>query len=47
MIDDWDDAYANGAHIDGAEAYPGRWAEAAEEFRRALVDAGRAELDLV
>ncbi len=28
-----DDAYANGAYIEGAEAYPDRWATAAEAFR--------------
>lgn len=33
---DLDDAYANGAHIPGAEAYPPRWAKAAESFRAAL-----------
>ena len=32
-ITDWDDAYANGAHIPGAEAYPPRWAAAAAAFR--------------
>ena len=30
---DMDDAYANGAYIDGAEKYPTKWAEAAAEFR--------------
>lgn len=30
---DWDDAYANAAHIDGAEAYPPRWTTRAEAFR--------------
>lgn len=39
-----DDAYANGAYIDGAEAYPPRWARAAEAFRLALAD--RAEIGL-
>ncbi|THH36184.1 alpha/beta hydrolase [Aliishimia ponticola] len=33
-----DDAYANSAYIDGAEAYPGRWAAAAEAYRAALAD---------
>lgn len=46
MIEDWDDAYANAAHIDGAAGYPDRWAEAAAAFRQAMVAAGRAELDL-
>ncbi|QUJ76410.1 alpha/beta hydrolase [Sulfitobacter albidus] len=31
-----DDAFANGAHIDGAEAYPPRWAAQAAAFRDAL-----------
>lgn len=30
-----DDAYANAAHIDGAEAYPRRWQEAAASLRAA------------
>lgn len=46
MIEDWDDAYANAAHIDGAADYPGRWAEAAAAFREKMTAAGRAELDL-
>lgn len=33
---DWDDAYANAAHIPGAEAYPPRWARAAAAFRDTL-----------
>lgn len=44
MIDDWDDAYANGAHIEGAADYPPRWAEAAAGFRASL--GARARLDL-
>ncbi|OUS33535.1 alpha/beta hydrolase [Rhodobacterales bacterium 56_14_T64] len=39
-----DDAYANGAYIDGAETYPPRWAAEAQDFRDALGD--RAKLDL-
>lgn len=38
---DWDDAYANAAHIPGAEAYPPRWAEAAAAFRAAAAGARR------
>jgi arylformamidase len=33
MIRDWDDAYANAAHIPGGEHYPARWEAAAAEFR--------------
>ena len=45
-ITDWDDAYSNGAHIPGGDAYPARWAERAAAFRSELAAAGRAELDL-
>lgn len=31
-----DDAYANGAHIDGAEAYPPRWEQLAAAFRKSI-----------
>ncbi|MEM6373506.1 MAG: alpha/beta hydrolase [Pseudomonadota bacterium] len=34
-MSDLDDAYANGAYIEGAAAYPPRWAAAAAEFRAA------------
>lgn len=39
-----DDAYANGAYIDGADTYPPRWAAAAEAMRKNL--GKRAQLDL-
>jgi arylformamidase len=45
-ITDYDDAYANGAHIAGAADYPPRWAELAESFRDNLKSVGRARLDL-
>ena len=38
---DWDDAYANGAHIAGAADFPPRWEEAASAFRSSVGD--RAE----
>lgn len=41
---DWDDAYANGAHIPGAADFPPRWAAEAAAFRESRAD--RAELDL-
>lgn len=44
MIVDWDDAYANGPHIDGAETFPALWAARADSFRTELGD--RAELDI-
>lgn len=31
-----DDAYANGAYIEGADAYPPRWADAAAAMRKSL-----------
>lgn len=39
---DWDDAYANAAHIPGGDAYPDKWAAAAAAFRAAA----KCELDL-
>lgn len=39
-----DDAYANTAHIPGAEAYPDRWAATAAAFRDRLRARDRAEL---
>ncbi|WP_108815474.1 alpha/beta hydrolase [Loktanella sp. Alg231-35] len=39
---DWDDAYANAAHIPGADAYPEKWAAAAAAFRASV----RCEIDL-
>ncbi|MFL4469148.1 alpha/beta hydrolase [Tateyamaria armeniaca] len=41
---DLDDAYANGAYIEGAEAYPPRWAQEAADFRAQL--GARARLDV-
>lgn len=45
-VADWDDAYANGAHIADAAAYPPRWAREAAAHRAAMVAAGRASLGL-
>ena len=44
MIADWDDAYANGPHIDGAETYPPMWQQRAADYRQELGE--RAELDI-
>ncbi|WP_167648124.1 alpha/beta hydrolase [Mameliella alba] len=44
---DLDDAYANAAHIPGAEAYPPRWAAEAETYRKRLAVAGKARLGLM
>ena len=43
MINDWDDAYSNGAYIEHAETYPKFWADSAAHFRTTA----RAELDIV
>jgi arylformamidase len=45
-IADYDDAYANGAHIAGAADFPPRWMAMAEVFREELSKTGRARLDL-
>ena len=33
---DWDDAYANSAHVPGSDALPARWAERAAAYRAGL-----------
>lgn len=45
-IADWDDAYANAAHIPGGEGFAERWSNAARDFRAAHVPEklSRAEL---
>lgn len=45
MIADWDDAYANAAHIPDGDAYPARWSAAAAAFRAEL-SADRLRLGL-
>jgi len=40
-----DDAYANAAHITGADAYPARWAAQAVAFRETESETGHARLD--
>jgi acetyl esterase/lipase len=44
MITDWDDAYANRAHIPGADGIIATWAPAAEDYRARL--GPRARLDI-
>lgn len=46
VIKDWDDAYSNGAYIEGADDFPPRWALAAENLRAEITALGRAQLDL-
>ena len=47
MIEDWDDAYANGAYIEAAVDYPDKWARMAAEFRQLMAEKRLAELDIV
>jgi len=45
-IEDWDDAYANGAYIEGADDFPPRWAQAALEFRQTMDARQLADIDI-
>jgi len=45
-ISDWDNAYSNGATIAGGSAWPAAWVEPAEAYRKKMLAAGRAELNL-
>jgi len=45
-VDDWDDAYANGANIPGGERWPQAWVGPARAYRETMQAAGRARLDL-
>jgi arylformamidase len=47
LIEDWDDAYANGAYIEAAADYPHKWARMAAEFRQLMTEKQLAELDVV
>jgi acetyl esterase/lipase len=47
LIEDWDDAYANGAYIEAAADYPVKWARMADEFRQLMTAKQQAELDIV
>ena len=44
-VTDWDDAFANMAHVEGSADLPDVWAERAAAYRRAL-PAGRLEPDI-
>lgn len=54
-IKDWDDAFANTAHIAGADALPGIWSDSAAQYRAGVQvetdipygDAPREKLDIV
>lgn len=43
-VEDWDDAYANGANIPGGERWPDAWVKPAADFRAAMGE--RAEFDI-
>ncbi len=43
---DWDDAYNNRGHIEGAESFAPRWAAEAAAFRTRMTAAGRVRLDI-
>ncbi len=43
---DWDDAYANAAYIPGSERWPEAWSEPAHAYRKTMLAADRARLDL-
>ena len=45
-IDDWDDAYANGANIPRGERWPDAWVEPAKAFRDRLESEGRTRRDI-
>jgi len=47
LIEDWDDAYANGAYIEAAADFPVKWARMAAEFRQQMTEMQLAELDIV
>lgn len=44
-ITDWDDAYANGAHIPNGDRWPDAWGAPARAWRQQLAGADRARLD--
>ncbi len=47
QIIDWDDAYANGAHIPDGADYPARWRARAMAFRERMMQANRLRADIV
>lgn len=46
-IEDWTDAYTNGANIPQGEKWPALWVEPAKAYRDTMQALGRAQLDLV
>lgn len=45
-IEDWDNAYTNGANIAGGDRWPDAWVGPAKAYREERVAAGKAELGL-
>lgn len=45
-VEDWDDAYANGAYIEAADSYPGKWARAALRYRQTMAKKQLADIDI-
>ncbi len=46
-IEDWDDAYANGAYIEDSADFPARWAQSALKFRQMMSARQLADIDIV
>lgn len=46
MITDWDAAYANGAYVPEVDDIVAKWEADAPRFRKTMVAAGRADLDV-
>jgi len=45
-VEDWDNAYANGANIARSDRWPAAWTEPAQAFRDAMSAQGRARIDI-
>ncbi len=45
-IENWSDAYTNGAHIPGGDRWPAAWVEPARSFRQRLSAQDQAKIDL-
>lgn len=45
-VDNWDEAYSNGAHIPGGERWPAAWATAAASFRDTAAGRHASRLDV-
>ncbi|QKC96855.1 alpha/beta hydrolase [Mesorhizobium sp. NZP2298] len=45
-VEDWDNAYANGANIARSDRWPAAWREPAQAFRDTMSAQGRARIDI-